>query len=93
MILRLAARFLAAIVLVPLGLAGAIVAAGSLLSACELLRAVIPYSQDSWIGQTLSYWSWMVGALIAYGSYLGLVWVFKGSDAVSEKLEKLPKGE
>jgi len=80
--MRIIAKILALIILVPLGLAGAIMAAGSLLSACGVPVGELLYSPSGWVAQFFSYCGWMIGAMIAYCSYQGLIWVFKGSEGV-----------
>jgi len=63
--MRIIAKILAVIILVPLGLAGAIVAAGSLLSACGVPIRELLYSPGGWVVQFISYCGWMIGAMVA----------------------------
>jgi len=91
--MHIIAKILAVIILVPLGLAGAIVAAGSLLSACGVPIGELLFSPGGWVAQFFSYCGWMIGAIVAYCSYLGLIWTFKGYEGVKEILERLPKDQ
>jgi len=89
--MRIISKVLAVIFLVPLGIAGAIVAAGSLLSACGIPIGELLYSPGGWGVQFFSYCGFMIGGIVAYCSYLGLIWTFKGSEGVKETLERLSK--
>lgn len=89
--MRIILKIIAVVILVPLGLSGAIFAAGSLLSACGVPIGELLNSPGGIAIQFFSYCGWMIGAMIAYGSYLGLVWVFKGSEGVQEAIDNIPK--
>ncbi len=78
--MRIIAKILAVIVLIPLGLTGALVALISLLSAIGIPVQDLLYSPGGWVVQFFSYCGWMIGGIVAFLSYLGIVWAFKDSD-------------
>jgi len=77
------------IILVSLGLAGVLLAAGSLLSACGASPNILLYIPGGWLTTIFSYCGWAVGGMIAFGSYVALVRVFKCSKGFEDYMAKM----
>lgn len=83
-------KAMAAIMLIPFGLCGACLAASSLLSVWGVPIMDLLYSPEGWVAQSVTYCGWMVGGIMVFSAYFGLVWTLKGSQGVREAIDKLP---